>query len=293
MFTSYGDIFEQRGRLYHQAMRLHPLARAEEFQHVIRMAEVKEGDVLCDVPSGGGYLKAFLKRPTAIIHIETSTVFGHICRDNGAADVRLGRFDAIPLGDGSVDKVICLASLHHVEEKRRFFSEAHRILREGGCLTIADVRAGSAVSAFLDGFVNAFNTMGHRGDYIDPRTCADVIQCGFAVTESLSIPFHWRFDSRQAMGRFCQLLFGIDLADTAQVIEGIRQHVGFSDDGHDCRMNWELFFIKASKLHGSLPVRHSDVSRRRLYDDRQRRAPNRSRTHNSDLRSESSGAPLS
>lgn len=252
MFASYGDIFEQRGRLYHQAMTLCPLARAEEFHHVLRLADVKQGDILCDVPSGGGYLKQFLKARAAIRHIETSKVFADICRDNGVPDVRLGRFDAIPLDDVSVDKVVCLASLHHVEDKPGFFVEAHRVLREGGSLVVADVRAGSAVSDFLDVFVNAHNAMGHRGRYIDSRTCDDVTRCGFAVTESLSIPFHWRFDSPLAMGRFCRLLFGIDLADTQQVIEGIRQHLGYSFDGHGCRLNWELFLIKASKPHESL-----------------------------------------
>jgi SAM-dependent methyltransferase len=137
--------------------------------------------------------------------------------------------------------------LHHVDEKERFFSEANRILRQGGTLTIADVRAHSAASEFLDGFVNEHNTMGHKGNYIHAKTQEEIEQRGFTVRDSSLIPFHWEFDSPQSMGRFCQLLFGIDKTDLVQVVEGIQKHVGYSVERNACRMNWELLFIKARK----------------------------------------------
>jgi SAM-dependent methyltransferase len=247
MFTAYRDIFQQRGHLYHQAMTLYPQARAEEFHHVLRMADTKDGDVVCDVPSGGGYMRSFVDRTVSLLHIETSKVFTDLCRDTGASNVLLATLEDIPAKTGSVDKVISLAALHHVDEKKRFFTEAYRILRQGGTLTIADVRAQSAVSEFLDGFVNEHNTMGHKGNYIHARTHEEIAGCGFMTMVPSLIPFHWEFDSPQAMGRFCQLLFGIDQADSAQVVEGIRKHVGYSVEGNACRMNWELLFIKGEK----------------------------------------------
>lgn len=247
MFMAYGDIFQQRGHQYHQAMTLYPRARAEEFHHVVRMTDIKDGDVVCDIPSGGGYLRGFVHRTASFLHIETSEVFAGLCRANGASNVWLATLEDIPIETGSVDKVISLAALHHVDEKERFFSEAYRLLRPGGTLTIADVRAHSAASEFLEGFVNDHNTMGHRGNYIDDKTHEDIQQRGFTVSESSQIPFHWQFDSPQAMGQFCQLLFGIDKADSVQVVEGIRKHVGYLVEGNACRMNWELLFIKAAK----------------------------------------------
>ena len=247
MFMEYSDIFEQRGRLYHQAMTLYPMARAEEFHHALRLAGVKEGNVVCDVPSGGGYLRNFYDGTASFLHVETSKVFADHCRNSGVPDVLLGTFDAIPVETASVDKVISLAAPHHVEEKERFFKEAHRILREEGTLVIADVPDGSNVSGFLDDFVNAHNTMGHKGNYIHSGTSEAIRRCGFAIIESLLIPFHWKYESPQAMGRFCDLLFGIDKADSAEVVEGIRKHVGYTVEGNACRMNWELLFIKARK----------------------------------------------
>jgi len=247
MFSAYRAIFQKRGHLYHQAMTVYPHTRAEEFHHIVRVADMKDGDIVCDIPSGGGYLRNFVDRTTSLLHIETSEVFADLCRDNGASNVLLGTLGNIPLTTASVDVVISLAALHHIDEKDRFFYESHRILRQGGTLTIADVRAGSAVSEFLDGFVNEHNTMGHKGNYIHADTQEEIERCGFTVKESSLIPFHWEFDSPQAMGKFCQLLFGIDKADVAQVVEGIRKHLGYSAESNACRMNWELLFIKARK----------------------------------------------
>lgn len=247
MFSGYRDIFKKRGYLYHQAMTMCPSARAEESFHLIRMADMKDGDIVCDIPSGGGYLRNFVDRTASLFHVETSEVFAGLCRDNGTDHMLLGTLDNIPISTGSVDKIISLAALHHVEAKERFFSEAYRMLRKGGTLTIADVQAGSAVSEFLDGFVNEHNAMGHKGDYINAETQEEIERCGFTVKESSLIPFHWQFDSPQAMGRFCRMLFGIDKADSAQVVEGIQKHVGYYVDSNGCRMNWKLLFITAKK----------------------------------------------
>ena len=247
MFEAYRDIFQKRGHLYHQAMTLYPQARTEEFHHVVRVAGMKDGDIVCDVPSGGGYLRNFVDRTVSFLHIETSAVFADLCRVNGASNVLLATLEDIPIETGSVDNVISLAALHHVDERELFFAEAYRILRQGGTFTVADVQAQSAVSKFLDGFVNEHNTMGDRGNYIHAKSQEEFAQSGFTIMEASLIPFHWKFVSHQAMGKFCQMLFGIDKADSAQVVEGIRKHMGYFVEGNACRMNWELLFIKAKK----------------------------------------------
>lgn len=123
MFMVYGNIFQQRGHLYHQAMTLYPQARAEEFHHIVRMADIKDGDSVCDIPSGGGYLRGFVPRTASFLHIETSEVFAGLCRSNSASNVSLTTLDNLPIETVSVDKVISLAALHHVDEKERFFEK--------------------------------------------------------------------------------------------------------------------------------------------------------------------------
>jgi ubiquinone/menaquinone biosynthesis C-methylase UbiE len=83
---------------------------------------------------------------------------------DGAAAVewKLGLANALPLADGSCDRVAMSLLLHHLDAdgKRAALAEAHRVLRPGGSLHIADwgkpqdplMRAGLFTLAIFDGF---------------------------------------------------------------------------------------------------------------------------------------------
>ena len=73
----YRDIFELRGRLYHQAMREHPDARINEFQSVINEADIAPGMTVVDVPSGGAYLSSYLEE-VELFGLETSETFAQL-----------------------------------------------------------------------------------------------------------------------------------------------------------------------------------------------------------------------
>ena len=82
----------------------------------------------------------------------------------GAAAVewKQGLANALPLADGSCDRVAMSLLLHHLDAagKRAALAEAHRVLRPGGSLHIADwgrpqdplMRAGLFTLAIFDGF---------------------------------------------------------------------------------------------------------------------------------------------
>ena len=64
-------------------------------------------------------------------------------REYGLADrvhVQMGSAYALPLRDGVVDLVICLNTLHHLEDPLPFFDEVARVLRKGGKFVIMDFR---------------------------------------------------------------------------------------------------------------------------------------------------------
>ena len=83
---------------------------------------------------------------------------------DGAAAVewKQGRANELPLADGSCDRVAMSLLLHHLDAdgKRAALAEAHRVLRPGGSLHIADwgkpqdplMRAGLLTLAIFDGF---------------------------------------------------------------------------------------------------------------------------------------------
>src|SRR4030042_5742585 len=64
-------------------------------------------------------------------------------RERGLEDrvhFQIGSAYALPLKDGAVDLVICLNTLHHLEDPIPFFNEAARVLKKGGKFVMMDFR---------------------------------------------------------------------------------------------------------------------------------------------------------
>lgn len=73
--ANYPDLFNKRGDSYHRAMRDQPKARSSEFQLAVDKARVSRDQIVCDVPSGGGYLVPHLDTNTRVICVEYSRQF--------------------------------------------------------------------------------------------------------------------------------------------------------------------------------------------------------------------------
>jgi SAM-dependent methyltransferase len=252
MFKTYKDIFNQRGLYYHQAMVEYPYAREEEFYHTINLAEIKEGNIVCDVPSGGGYLNNFLKDEAKIISVETSAEFLRHCKNKNVGETIIcNSLNEIPLEAESVDRVISLAALHHESNKKDFYQESLRLLKNDGLVCLADVMEGTGVSKFLNIFVNEYNSMGHKGEFFNEDTKKDLESIGFDISYASSVSFDWKFDSLKDMVNFCKLLFYIDRADDMQILHGIEKYLEYEKIGNRYYLNWELYFLVARKCNKS------------------------------------------
>jgi len=53
---------------------------------------------------------------------------------------QIGSAYALPLQDKSVDLVLCVHTMHHLEDPLAFFNEAARVLKQGGKYVIVDLR---------------------------------------------------------------------------------------------------------------------------------------------------------
>ncbi len=248
MFDDYSDIFNQRGASYHAAMRMVPAARREEFASALALLDLRDGLRLIDAPAGGGYLRDHLHHQLIVHQVETSATFAEHAAEAGRGPVILcDRLDRIPLADGSADRVLSLAGVHHLDKQPAFYQEACRLLVPNGIFCLADVAAGSTVDRFLNQFVHQHCSTGHQGHFLGDATANELEQAGFRVVHDQHTHFDWHFRDRQEMTTWCALLFGLDRSDHQTILDGIHSTTGFSEDHHGCHLHWNLRQFKAVK----------------------------------------------
>lgn len=249
MFQSYEQIFSQRADAYQKAMESYPSARDREFQLAVDAARIRPGDVVCDAPSGGGYLRAYLPEGVQqYLAVDTAPDFTGHCKLGKNDRIVRSPLTRLDIEDDSVDVCINLAGSHHLENKMAFFREAARVLKTGGRLILADVQAGSATDAFLNQFVHENNSMGHEGLFLDTGTAGEMTACGFTIQFDRLMTLPWSFDNREDMGIFCKMLFGMDLASPESVAQGVEDILGCIAGPGIVNLAWPLRYITAVKI---------------------------------------------
>lgn len=240
---AYTESFAERGSKYDQAMRQVPGSRQPEFMAVVdELPENRPGLVL-DVPAGGGYLKQYLPSGFRYTSYEPVGSFS----DGSQADAERSLLP-FPQDACSVDFVLSVAGVHHFPDKTPVFDEMLRVIRPEGQLILADVHAQSKVASFLDGYIDASNSTGHKGYYLGENTIRELESCGWRIDSARRKHYHWLFESEQQMSEYCHLLFDIRHPDTAKTRLQIREDLGVEQlpDG-SIGMSWELFVISATK----------------------------------------------
>lgn len=241
---NYEDIFRERGAAYAQAMATWPEARREEFLLPADRAALDTGNVVVDVPAGGGYLQRYL--PAAV------RWFGHEpCAsffDGDTAAARDRPLLPLPWADGFADAALSIAGVHHQEDRLPLYREIHRVLKPGGRFVLADAHEESAVARFLDGIVGRYNSTGHQGTFLTAADSARLASCGFRVAQAERLAYHWWFATRTDMGDFCRLLFDMREISASAVADGIEQQLGVTGRDGEIGMRWELYTLTAVRI---------------------------------------------
>lgn len=236
---NYSDIFDLRGQMYHRAMTQFARARDKEFELPLSLCQISPGDTVVDIPSGGGYLKSYIKEPVNYVCLEPSSEFARFCELQNLTVHQYSGHD-LPLPEDSADTVVSIAGLHHIKDKQTLFCEMRRILKPNGTFCIADVLEDSQVALFLDDIVNQHTKTGHTGDYFNVDTLSELQDAGFDDIKMTQLHYEWQFDNKANMVEFCRLLFGMEDADHLTILEGIEKYLRVRSDDTGVYMEWLL-----------------------------------------------------
>lgn len=116
-------------------------------QFIFEKLSLEAGEILLDAGCGvGGTLIAAAKKyKTKGIGLNISSKQLAQCEKNASKhqvqsvlQFINATYESIPIEVGTVDKVVAIESLFHASNKSLFLSEAHRVLKSGGKLIVAD-----------------------------------------------------------------------------------------------------------------------------------------------------------
>jgi SAM-dependent methyltransferase len=246
VFDTYAEIFAERAGDYHSAMQRFPRARDAEFRAVIEPLGDAASGLVCDMPSGGGYLAQHLPEGMDYLGIDPVEQFRSASQREGHRVIN-APITAVPLPDGSADFVISLAGLHHEPDLAAVFAEFVRLVRPAGRIVIADAAKDTPTARFLNGFVAEHNPQGHDGHFLDEAAPPLLEAAGAAILEDRMIDMPWQFASIEQAGEFCGTLFGLGGVTRKAVAEGLETTIGFDRLGEDVRLNWALRRIVCTK----------------------------------------------
>ena len=242
----YSAIFGERAGSYIEACERWPDVRSEEISAFMQQLELKPGEDFLDAPCGNGLVAKHVPADCHYKGIDTATPFVDFCRSRGL-DCHQGSLRHSGLDSSSYDVIGSLAGIHHEENRFELYQEWWRVLRPGGRVVVMDVWENSLAGDFLNGFINAWNSHGHSGYFLNDTDLCFLHEAGFKQVDTQSLNYYWQSDSDAQMHSFMTALFGLDLRSCVQDMQDAWAHLGWQHADQVCRIPWSLSCITAQK----------------------------------------------
>jgi len=115
----------------------------------VALSSIKEGDVVLDLGSGAGF-DAFLVAKRVgntgkVIGLDITDEMIQKAKENALrygyknVEFKLGDIENMPIEENSIDVIISNCVINLSPDKGRVFSEAHRVLKNGGKMFLSDI----------------------------------------------------------------------------------------------------------------------------------------------------------
>jgi hypothetical protein len=228
----YSDVFRHRGQAYDLAMNTYPNAMDKEFYSLFSRIPIQNNETILDVPSLGGYLKKYCLQDTTVLSLDFAQSINNI------AIVSPYEKWNIP----NVDRIVCSASIHHIQNLNLFLENLSSNIKNGGLLHLADVSLDSNIAIFLDEFVGKYTSTGeHKGLYYNWNNVK--FPTNLSVLSITDIDCPWIFKSKDHMVNFCKLLFDLRNISDEDLLNGLQKYVGYTNVNNDIYLNWHLTYV--------------------------------------------------
>lgn len=221
----------------------------EEMHTAIRTLNLKTDDVLFNAFAGGIPLNKYIDKNLNVKYLEFDTN-KEFAKDN----IRHYTIDNIPIKSSSVDKIICLATLHHFNNKERLilYNEFYRILKCNGLLAIGDVIEHSPQAKWLNIFVNKYNSNGHNGIFFSHED-SHLLETLFKTVDVSIENYNWKFINEGHLVNIFKLLFGLNTLqscnDDTLLLNNIKYYLQYYKtlDHNSLVIPWKLIYFTCKK----------------------------------------------
>jgi ubiquinone/menaquinone biosynthesis C-methylase UbiE len=153
---------------------------------------IDEGTIL-DVGTGPGIFPIFLSKALPKVQlkgIDLSPVMVEIARRNALEEGLEGRIEflvgsayCLPCEDCSIDLLLCINTLHHLDQPIEFFNEVARVLKKDGGFVIVDFHRDTP--SYLIGFFNLLWKIFFRGHPKAKEGFIESVQSSYTIEECL------------------------------------------------------------------------------------------------------------
>lgn len=237
----YIKSFKNRGHSYCTAVTLYNNVLDEEIITAINNLQLEKNDVLLNIFAGGIPIDKYIKNDLNITYLAFD-----MHNDFIVDSIKKCTFDNIPIQSNSINKIICLATLHHlnIEERNSLYNEFYRILIPGGRLVIADVIDTSPQAKWLNEFVHTYNSNGHKGLFFTKDDSNLIKDSKFSVDVSIN-EYNWNFKNDADLLHFFKLLFGLDLCtNDTLLLHSIKEYLCYNNG----KIPWKLIYFNCVKI---------------------------------------------